>query len=336
MYWHFISKLYLTMKYVLLYLSLITTIILIFMWSLTLGPIHIPLNKVMNIILYPVETLEWRIIYETRLPRTLVGIITGSCLAVSGVILQYITRNPMACPSLLGINQGAGLGILLVLMTLPFTQFPIILLYALTGGAIAGLITYILVYSMGISALKLVLVGQAINALLYAISLALIILFPQKAGVILVNINGSLAGSSWQNFTTVTPILLTVLIVCFFYIKKVHILSLGEDIATSLGINIKWLLAMVFIIVIILCSLSVSLVGQILFFPLIAVNFSKIILRNNNPYHLLLVAMFIGAILMLISDCLMRYIYLDQEVPIGIFMSLVGAPVLVLCARIKQ
>ncbi|MDD3265863.1 MAG: iron ABC transporter permease [Burkholderiales bacterium] len=324
------------MKYVLLYISLFIATIWLFIWSLTLGPIHIPINKIIDLIRHPEATLEWRIIYETRLPRALIGVLTGSCLAIAGVILQYVTRNLMACPSLLGINQGAQLGILLILITAPFTQLPIVILYALVGGAVAGLVTYLLVYSMGVSALKLVLVGQAINALLYAISLSLIILFPQKSGVILVNINGSLAGSSWQSFHTVAPILFIAIIACYVYIKKIHILSLGEEIATSLGINIKWLLAIAFIIVTSLCSLSVSLVGQILFFPLIAVNFSKIILKSNSPFHLLIVAMFIGAILMTLSDCLMRYIYIDQEVPIGIFMSLIGAPVLVLCARIKQ
>lgn len=336
MYRHFISKLYLIMKHFFLYLFLTVTIIWLFIWSLTLGPIHIPITKVIHLLQYPESTLEWRIIYETRLPRALIGILAGSCLAIAGVILQYITRNLMACPSLLGINQGAQLGILLILITAPFTQLTIVMLYAFIGGAIAGLVTYLLVYNMGVSALRLVLVGQAINALLYAISLALIILFPQKSGVILVNINGSLAGSSWQNFTTIAPILFITVIITLVYIKKIHILSLGEDIATSLGLNIKLILAIVLVIVTSLCSLSVGLVGQILFFPLIAVNLSKIILRGNSPHHLLIVSMFTGAILMMFSDCLMRYVYVAEEVPIGIFMSLIGAPVLILCARIKQ
>lgn len=324
------------MRYILLYLSLSLAIVILSIWSLTLGPIEITLAKAIDLIIHPSNSFEWRIIHETRLPRTLVGITAGSSLAIAGVILQYITRNPLACPSLLGINQGAQLGILILLILAPFVQIPIILSSAMLGGAIAGIITYIIIYAIGMSALKLVLVGQAINALLYAVSQALIILLPQKSGVILINLNGSLAGNSWQHFFSVIPILSITTIACFLYIKKIHILSLGEEVAASLGINIKYLLIIIFILIITLCSLSVSLVGQILFFPLIAVHFSKMILRNNNPYHLIIVAMFVGAILMIFSDCSMRYIYTNQEVPLGIFMSLIGAPILIFCTKLKQ
>lgn len=296
----------------------------------------IPFDKLSACLIQHQSLPDCRIIMNNRLPRTIAAIITGGGFGISGVILLYVTRNPLACPSLLGINQGSLLGVLLCLIIFPLFPPSGILLFAILGGAIAGLIIYFTVSALGASALKLVLVGQAINAFLYALSQILIILFPNKTGGVLINLNGSLAGLSWHKIELAAPILLVTILITFIFIRKIYVLSLGEETAQSLGVDVNKLLIIIFGLIIVLCSMSVSMVGQLLFFPLIVVHLSKILLKNKNPYHLCITACIVGALLMLASDCIMRYFYVEQEAPLGIFMAFIGAPILIFSSRLKH
>jgi iron complex transport system permease protein len=307
----------------------------LFFYSLSLGPLPIPFEKVLKGLFIPSDSLERRVIFETRLPRTLTGCLTGACLALSGMMLQYVTRNPMACPSLLGVNQGAGLGIVAILAVYPFCPIPIFLMSAVVGGVIAALLTYFIAAAIGVSPLRLILAGQAINALFYAITQAILIFLPTRSGVILINLNGSLSGSSWQLLKYISPILIFCAIASFFQIKKIHILSLGTEIAHSVGLNVKWIVILLLSLVVLLCSCSVGLVGPILFFPLIVNHFGKIIV-GENPYYLMPFVIIFGAILMLFSDILIKLVYVDKEVAVGFLIAIVGAPILIMSSRMGR
>lgn len=310
-------------------------LVFLFFYSLYLGPLSIPFDKVLKGLFVSSDSFEKRVIFETRLPRTLSGCLTGACLALSGMMLQSVTRNSMACPSLLGVNQGAGLGIVAILAISPFCPIPIFLISAVIGSITAALFTYFIAAAIGVSPLRLILAGQAINALFYAVTQAILIFLPTRSGVILINLNGSLSGSSWQLLKYISPILIICSILSLFQIKKIHILSLGSEIANSVGLNVKWIVILLLSLVVILCACSVSLVGPILFFPLIVNHFGKVMV-GENPYYLIPFVMIFGAILMLFSDILIKLIYVDKEVAIGFFIAIVGAPVLIMSSRVRK
>lgn len=322
--------------YLIVYGTLCTMLIGLFYYSLTLGAVKTSLNDATNCLFsHDTSSTVCNIIINNRLTRTIAGIISGSALALAGAVLFYITRNPLACPSLLGMNQGAVLGTILALIIIPSISIPGTIIFTLCGGLLAGLIVYFLVSIIGNSMLKLVLVGQAINIFLYALAQILIILFPHKTGGMLVTLNGSLANNSWQKINLIAPEIVILIIITIILAKKIYLLSLGRETALSIGINTKKLLIIIFGLIIGLCSLSVALVGQLLFFPLITVHINKAILNIRSPYHFCITNCLIGAILMLGADCIMRLIYTDQEISLGIFMAIIGVPVLIISSRLR-
>lgn len=323
-------------RYILPYILLLTILFCLFFYSLTLGAVKSSFSQVTSCFSQDQSATICHIIAVTRLPRTIAAVMAGSSFALASAILFYITRNPLACPSLLGINQGAILGILLCLIIIPFISLPGVIAAAIIGGIISGIIVYSIVSLIGVSNLKLVLVGQAINILLYALGQILIVLFPDKTGGMLVTLNGSLAGTSWQKIEIIAPFIIVITLTSILLAKKIYLLSLGKEIALSIGINANQLLIIIFFLIVGLCSLAVTMVGQLLFFPLIAVHLSKPLLRGRNPYHFCIITCLVGAILMLASDCLMRYLYTMQEIPLGIFMAIIGAPILILSSRLKR
>lgn len=308
---------------------------ILFIYSLTVGPLELSFNDIIKNLFNSSENLYYKVIFETRLPRSISACLTGACLGLSGLILQYITKNPMACPSLLGVNQGAAFGIVVVLSLFPFCPIPVYLLFSFIGGIIASLLTYFITVSIGFTSMRLIIAGQAINALFYALIQSILIFLPTRSGIILINLNGSLSGSSWELLKYISPVLIFCLILFFVHIKRIYILNLGFQTASSLGMNVTKNLRYFLPLVVILSSFSIGLVGPILFFPLIVNHFGKILV-GHNPKILAPFVTFFGAILMLSSDIFMRKIYIEKEVAIGLFISILGAPILIFSSKIRK
>ncbi len=307
----------------------------LFFFSLSLGPVQISFKNVLINLLHYSDTLEYRIIFDTRLPRTLTACLVGISLGLAGMNLQYISQNPMACPSLLGISQGAGLGIVIILAFFPFCHPTIYLTCAVIGAILAAILIYSVSNKTGISPLKFILAGQAINALFYAIIQAILIFLPTRSGVILINLNGSLAGSSWELLQwTFIPLILAIF-VNFLFLKKLHILSFGKSTSISIGLNYNYSIIFFLIVTVILSSLSVALIGPILFLPLIINHFSKICI-GSNPYILTPFVVVFGASFILLCDSLMKLIFVEKEVAIGLLIAIIGAPILILTSKLRN
>lgn len=322
-------------KVYLAFLFLIAAFIFLFFFSITLGPIKVPFEQVWQNLFVQTDSLESRIIFDTRLPRTLTACLVGVALGLAGLNLQFLTQNPLACPSLLGINQGAGLGIVCILALFPFCHPTVYLLCAFFGGVLATALIYFISNHVGISPLKFILAGQAINALFFALIQAILVFLPTRSGVILINLNGSLAGSSWELLKlTIIPIGLAILI-NFFTIKRLQILSFGKLTANSIGLNYKLNLLLFLILSVILSSLSVALIGPILFLPLIITHFSKILI-GKNPFILAPFVALFGATFILFCDCAMKILFQEKEIAIGLLIAIIGAPILILTSRLKE
>ena len=323
-------------KYIfLIYLILLLLLFCFFFIALSLGPIKLPFKEVIENLFFPSDKLESRLIFDTRLPRAITACLVGAALGIAGMNLQFISQNPMACPSLLGINQGAGLGIVLTLAFYPFCHPIIYLTFSVIGGGIATAFIFYIANKVGLTPLKFILAGQAINALFYALIQAILIFLPTRSGVILINLNGSLAGSSWELLKwTSLPITLS-LVLNLLNLKNLHLLSFGKTTAHSVGLNYKFTIVFFLFLTVILSSFSLALIGPILFLPLIINHFSKIVI-GQNPFLLTPFIALFGAIFILICDILMKYLFAEKEVAIGLLIAIIGAPILILTSKLKQ
>lgn len=321
------------MKLFATYLLLGMVLITLILFSLSVGTIHIPISKIVHFMQQTDTSIESILLDSIRIPRTGSAVIVGAALALTGVILFYISRNELGCPSLLGINQGVFVG---VIVSVVFTQSMMmknLFLSGILAGTGAGLVTFLISFKLGFSPLKLILIGQAINLFCYALCQLLLMLAPQYADSLLVSLNGSLANSNWASLETLGLVLLFACLLTVVFIKQGYLLSLGTDVAKSIGLPVHKILCLFLGIILILSTGSVLIVGPLLFFPLLALHCSKLFISSNRPHHFAIVTACVGSILLLASDLCMRVLYPNWEAPLNLFIAILGVPLLILRAR---
>lgn len=271
------------------------------------------------------------ILFEFRLPRIVISILIGAGLAVSGAILQGISRNALADPGILGINAGAGLMVMLFVSFYPITSnAPIFLLpiMALLGAGFAALLIFTLSYKKneGISPTRLVLSGIGVAA---GISAAMIVLTlrldPEKYQFVATWMAGSIWGTNWKFVVALLPWIVILLPLVFYKARVLNVLNLGEQTSIGLGTPIKkeqiWLLAAA----VGLAGSSVSVSGGIGFVGLIAPHLAR---RLVGPRHELMLptSALLGSLLVIVGDTIGRTILQPSEIPVGIVVAVIGAP----------
>lgn len=269
-------------------------------------------------------TKESLIIWNIRVPRFLLGILAGINLSCSGVIFQTITRNEMASPYILGISQGSGLSIILILMLFP-VLYPFIPLLAIVGGIIAFLLIYLIAWNHGTTPIRLVLAGIIIGSIAGAIQTALF-LFASDLSIIQNVISwttGSLIGTSWDEVRMIFPYTIFTIIATSLCSKPLNLMLLGENNAKSIGLSIeRWRFILAFIGILAAAS-SVSVCGLIGFIGLIAPHISRSLVGSNSKF-LLPCCSIIGSTILVVSDTLARTLFNPIQVPVGILMSVIG------------
>lgn len=318
------------------YLGLSIILLALIFMSLSAGTIHISFNNIFDLLQHHDSSVESIIMHTVRIPRTICAVLIGAALALSGVILFYIARNDLACPSLLGINQGVYLGITLSVVLGGSFAAGSLFACGIFFGTCAGLLTFFVTYKIGFSPIKLLLTGQAINLFCYAACQLLLIFFPGQADLLLTNLNGSLANSSWALLHSFALILVLAIMLTLVFIKRNYILSLGEEMAKSIGVNVRINLILFLAIMLVISTCSVAMVGPLLFFPLLAVQCSKLIISSNRPYHFAMISVLMGSILLLASDVLIRSLYHNWEAPLNVFVAMLGVPILIMRTRSMQ
>lgn len=267
---------------------------------------------------------EALIIWNVRIPRFLVGICVGINLALAGCIFQAITKNAMASAYTLGISQGSGLSMLLILILFPglYEWLPIL---SMTGGAAAFFIIYATAWKAGMSPVKLVLSGVIIGSISIAIQKGLYY-FIQDVGVfqdVLSWTTGSLVGLSWKHLRMILPWTVLVSILCMLFYRPLNLMMLGDSQAKSLGVSVnKWRFIFAFI-GILAASSAVSVAGLIGFVGLITPHICRSIVGYDYR-NLFISNMFIGGCLLVCSDTLSRIIMKSGQIPVGIIMNTIG------------
>jgi iron complex transport system permease protein len=313
---------------------LILLICLIF--SITLGAADIPLDTIYTALIDFDNSREHLIIRTVRLPRSLLAVIVGGAISVSGALMQGITRNPLADPGILGINAGASLAVVIAIFLFGTSAPSIYIWYAFAGAGITAISVYFLASlgRSGITPLNLTIAGAALSALLASLITSILIVSQRTLEEIRFWLAGSLASADTNMIIQVLPYIVIGFTLAFLLGRQITILSLGEDIAQGLGQKTLWIKIAAAISVFLLQGSAVAVAGGIGFIGLIVPHIVRFFVGVDYRWILPYSALF-GAILLLSSDILARLIIRPQEIPVGIMTALVGAPFFIYLAKNK-
>ena len=277
------------------------------------------------------------VVWDLRAPRGVLAAIVGAGLALAGVAIQTLVRNPLADPYLLGISSGASVGATSVITLGWFSSFG---LFALTGGALAGAIAATLtVYFVamgqgGLTPLRLVLSGVVISAAFSAIANFMIFQSPygQAAQGVMFWMLGSVAGATWSKLWIPSAIVAVTFALLMAVSSQLDALAAGPDTAAALGINVAVLRQCLFFLQAILVGALVAVSGGIGFVGLVIPHIARLLV---GPRHRRLVpaAMLCGAIFLVWVDVLARVAAIPQEIPLGVVTGIIGAPVFLILMR---
>ncbi|MDV5168501.1 vitamin B12 ABC transporter permease BtuC [Photobacterium rosenbergii] len=273
--------------------------------------------------------LEQQLLIQLRLPRLLAAMAVGASLAVSGAVLQVLLGNPLAEPGVLGISGGASLALVILLFVLPFAPTPILMMLAAMAGAL--LFTLVLVglsRRKRVSTARLLLIGVALGILSgAAVTWAFYFSDDLNLRLLMYWLMGSVAGVSWQQLVLLLFVLPVLLWLCLQG-QKLDLLMLGEHQAKQLGLDVdasRWRLILV---VSLLVGSSVALAGVIGFIGLVVPHLIRLALGTENRYLLPLSAI-CGALLLALADTLARVMLPAAELPVGVVITSLGAPVFI-------
>jgi iron complex transport system permease protein len=295
-----------------------------FIMSVRFGAVELDTAEILKSLFSSVETTNRNIIWKLRIPRTLIAGLVGMCLSVSGCILQSVMKNPLASPTIIGVNAGAGLAAAVTLVLLPEME------YLLTPAAFFGAfattwIIYIISWKDGIKPLRMVLAGVAISSIISAIINTILIFYPDRITNQISFTIGSLSTKMWSDFRILLPYAVIGLIIAIVYSKKLNILLLGDEIASNLGINIERTRIILIAVASLLAASAVSIVGMLGFVGLIIPHMTRLIVGSDNRF-LIPASALTGALVVMVCDTLARIVAKPMEIPVGIIMSLIGAP----------
>lgn len=303
-------------------------------FSITKGAIEIPLSSVWDALFrFDENNAHHLIILDIRIPRVIASALIGSAFAVSGAIMQGVTRNPMADSGLLGLNAGAGFALSICFAFFPEMKYIQIILFSFLGAAIgATLVNGIASLRRGrATPMRLVLAGAAVTALLSSLSQGIALYFDVAQDVMFWTVGG-VAGSNWQQIKIIFPWIIGALIGAIILSPYISISSLGEDVAKGLGLNTILINIFSSIIVLILAGASVSVVGAVGFVGLIIPHLSRYLVGVDYR-RIIPVSAVLGGILVVVADLGSRTLRPPTEIPIGSLIALVGVPFFLYLAR---
>ncbi|ENG6088996.1 TPA: FecCD family ABC transporter permease [Vibrio parahaemolyticus] len=278
-----------------------------------------------------------QILATLRAPRTYAGLLIGASLAVSGVLMQGVTRNPLASPSILGINAGAACFMALASIGIPFFSQLNPIINAVFGALLSGGAVMLLggFFSARSHPLRLVLAGIAISALLIGLTRASVILADDMAYSVLHWLTGSLSAVDSQQWQQLWPFATLGLVLAMGLARNLNLLALGDEVAVGLGGNIRLTRLISGLAVVLLAGTSVAIAGPIGFVGLLVPHLVRPIVGHN--YHILIpVSALCGAALVTWSDALSRAIAFPAETPVGVITALLGTPCFIAIAMRKS
>ncbi|WP_412839391.1 FecCD family ABC transporter permease [Bacillus paranthracis] len=306
---------------------------LIFMVAMVLGAADTSIKDVWSALTSSAKGDKISIIREIRLPREVAAIFVGAGLAVSGAIMQGLTRNPLADPGLLGLSGGANAALALTLAFNPSISYLYLTLACFIGAAVGAIMVFGIgmVKKGGLSPLRIVLAGAAVSAFLLAISEGVCIYFKISQDVSLWTAGGVI-GTTWSQLKVIIPVISISIFIAILLAKKLTVLSFSEEVAIGLGQKIIVIKTILFIIIILLAGASVALVGNMAFIGLMVPHMVRPIVGPDYRFVIPMSAI-AGASFMLLADTIGRTINAPYETPVAAIVAIVGLPFFLFIVR---
>lgn len=315
-------------------IRLLILVIFLLMAGLLIGEVSISIS---DMFLAVTRTLtgsessssDW-IIIHLRIPRLILAIFVGACLAMSGALLQGLTHNDLADPSIVGINQGAVMMAIIALVVFDDVTPIRLAFFAFLGGSFSAVCIYWLAWRHGSSPSRLVLVGIGVAAIMAALtSLVIAIGNIESVEQAYFWLSGSLYAVEWKHVSIMCAFVIMLLPFLIYIIKPINALILEESHAKSIGQSIEGGRLIVLVVSVLMASISVSLVGGVGFIGLIAPHLARQLVGCDYA-RLLPVSALLGAALLLAADIAGRVIHSPDEFPAGIIVAIIGAPYFIL------
>ncbi len=299
-------------------------LIVVSLYSIAYGAISIPLSDLLAVLSGQQDSVYRTIIMDLRLPRVLIGMLVGACLAASGSLLQGVMKNPLADPGIIGVSAGGGLAAMVTMVILP--QFSYLLpVTAFIGAFITAIIIYSMAWEHGASPVKIVLAGVAVNALLGAVTNGIMVVFSDRVQAVLPWLSGGLNGRSWHHLEFMAPYALIGLVLCLFAIQPANLLLLGDDSARLLGQRVELQRFMLIMLAALLAGAAVSVAGLVGFVGLVVPHMIRLLIGEDYRF-LLPYSMVGGGALVVLADQIARSWFDPIELPVGILLAVIGAP----------
>ncbi|PPA69582.1 FecCD family ABC transporter permease [Jeotgalibacillus proteolyticus] len=299
--------------------------------SLGFGYSSVSYSRIIPTLLGQGEFKDEFVLFELRLPRMIVTLLAGMALAVSGSVLQSITRNDLADPGIIGINSGAGAAVAVFFLFLPIeagTFTYIIPAVAFAGALVTSILIYLFAYekSTGLQPIRLILIGVGFS---FALSGLMIVLISsaerEKVDFIAQWLAGNVWGTSWPFVLALLPWLLILVPFVLYKGQRLNILNLSESAAIGVGIVVNRERLILMLAAVALAASAVSVTGGIAFVGLMAPHIAKSLIGPRNQLFIPL-AMLIGGWLLLTADTIGRNIIEPDGIPAGVIVAIIGAP----------
>lgn len=313
-----------------LVLLLLAIIVALMVGSYSITPI-----RVLQTLLGHGNAKERFAIFQIRLPRMVLALVVASALAVSGGILQGITRNPLAEPGIIGINAGAALFVVIWISYRTKLYYASISnataigmpFIAMMGSLVSVLIIYILAdYKKGLKPVRFILTGIGVNSGISAIiTYYQLIMTRGSYNEVLTWTNGSLWGTSWNYILMTAPFIFIAIIIVLIRAKILDVLAIGDELAIGIGVEVTKERSIFILLATFLAALATSVAGNIAFLGLLGPQIARRMIGTEHR-KMLPMAMVISSIILVVSDTIARNAFSPIEIPVGIVVSIIGVP----------
>ncbi len=276
----------------------------------------------------------FRIIFYIRLPRAIASVLAGCALATAGVIIQAVLNNSMASPNIIGVNSGAGLAVSIMVALFP-AGVEYLPFAAFVGAFSACMLIYVISVKTNSSRMTITLVGITVSSILSAGINAVKTIFPDSIYNANTFMVGGFSGVGYGDLSLAWKFIITGIIIAIFLGKDIDILSLGEETAASLGMNVKAKRFVLLSLASILAGSAVSFSGLLGFVGLLGPHIARRFV-NENHRRLIPVSALIGGILVTVCDLIGRLIFAPYEMPVGIILSFIGGPFFIMLILLQR
>ncbi len=312
---------------------LLAVLAILALTALSIGSAGYSLEQILHALLYEESGPVHVVVCNLRLPRLVMALEVGACLAVAGALLQAVMRNPLADPGIIGVSAGAATAASTVLLIFP-ALLGAVPVFAFGGASLACVLIYVMAWRGGVDPVRIILSGVAVNTVLGAYNSFLQMLNSENLAGVLAFMNGSLSGCNWGQVYVLTAYAGAGLLLGFCCIKSANILQLGDEMATSLGVNVSRVRIFLSAVAAFLAAATVSVAGMIGFIGLVVPHIARMLVGSDYK-ALLPVSTLLGAVMLLAADTLGRTLISGMEIPVGIVMAATGGPFFLYMLRKK-